>query len=64
MIDAGGVCCARCGFTIVPGMRWDLDHNDLDPASYNGATHEYCNRAAGAWKRHRRRRQRVTSREW
>ena len=44
--------CARCGFPILPGDRWDLDH--LEEAYVDGGrgrrepSHAYCNRSHGA----------------
>jgi hypothetical protein len=44
-VESGRVRCARCGELIRPGERWDLDHDDLDPSRYLGASHSSCNRA-------------------
>jgi hypothetical protein len=49
-IAAGGVLCVRCGLEIVPGMPFDLDHND-DRKTYLGAAHQGCNRSAGVRRR-------------
>ena len=46
-VEAGGVICARCGFGIAPGAKWDLGHSDVDRAEYTGPEHARCNRRAG-----------------
>ncbi len=43
-VEAGGVCCARCGLPIIPGTPWDLGHDDNDRRFYNGPEHRACNR--------------------
>jgi hypothetical protein len=53
-VEAGLVDCARCGEPIVPGEPWDLGHDDVDRGRYRGPEHRYCNRSAGAERRHRR----------
>lgn len=45
-VDAGSVLCARCGYLIVPGTPWDLDHDDADRSRYLGPSHAKCNRGA------------------
>lgn len=60
-VDAGQVCCARCGKWIEPGTPWDLGHDDADRSNYHGPEHASCNRATSAHKAKRRRR---TSRNW
>ena len=42
--DAGLLTCARCGETIRPGDKWDLDHSN-DREVYLGASHAGCNRS-------------------
>jgi hypothetical protein len=46
-VRAGIVDCARCGKPILPGEKWDLDHDDDDPSRrrYLGPSHRSCNRA-------------------
>jgi hypothetical protein len=46
-VRAGKVICARCGELILPGEKWDLDHDDDDPLQrrYLGPSHRRCNRA-------------------
>jgi len=51
VIARGGVTCWRCRLPILPGMAWDLGHDDLDRRIYRGPEHRYCNRAAGALKK-------------
>ena len=74
VIDAGGVACARCGCSILPGMEWHLDHAP-GKTSYLGPSHKKCNLSAGgregaAITNHARRRttvpagKRVWSRVW
>jgi hypothetical protein len=45
LVAAGGQICPRCGLPIRPDQEWDLDHDDLDPSRYLGASHRRCNRA-------------------
>jgi hypothetical protein len=45
------VSCARCRRPIIQGQAWDLDHSDVNPGTYNGPTHQRCNRRAGGQKR-------------
>jgi hypothetical protein len=44
-VSSGGVCCSRCGRPIIPGMLWDLGHDDFDRSRYTGPEHRECNRA-------------------
>jgi hypothetical protein len=47
-LDSGEtISCARCGLSIMRGMRWDLGHDDHDRSRYSGQEHERCNRRAG-----------------
>ncbi len=49
LVEAGGVCCARCGRDIVPGSVWNLGHVDgSGKLEYQGPEHERCNKRAGA----------------
>jgi hypothetical protein len=50
LITAGGVVCWRCGRPILPGMLWDLGHDDWDRTIVRGAEHQACNRAAAGRK--------------
>jgi hypothetical protein len=59
-ISHGGVNCARCGLPIIPGEKWDLDHDDDDRTKYLGASHARCNRATAG----RRSKVERTSRKW
>jgi hypothetical protein len=49
-IAAGGVPCARCGRTIVRGMKWHLDHDDTVAGRYLGPSHAFCNMSWGGVK--------------
>jgi hypothetical protein len=51
LIAQGGVWCWRCGRAILPGMLFDLGHDDWNRRVYRGPEHRYCNRAAGARKK-------------
>ncbi len=42
--------CSRCGYPVLPGQAWDLDHTD-DRTGYLGPAHAHCNRSAGAYKK-------------
>jgi hypothetical protein len=54
-VNAGRMTCARCGQPIEPGQPWALDHRD-DRKGYLGPSHQSCNAAAGAQRRHELRR--------
>jgi hypothetical protein len=54
-VNAGRMTCARCGQPIEPGQPWALDHRD-DRKGYVGPSHQSCNAAAGAQRRHELRR--------
>jgi len=56
-VEAGEVCCARCGGWIRPGSDWHLDHSD-DRTQYLGPSHRRCNLRAAALKANRRRKAR------
>lgn len=45
LVASGGAECWRCGRPIDPLERWDLGHDDDDPARYRGPEHLRCNRA-------------------
>jgi hypothetical protein len=47
-VATGTVACARCGELIAPGDRWDLGHDDENPALYAGPEHRACNRSTAA----------------
>lgn len=60
LVNAGGVCCARCGRPIVAGKilqgsrwlsNWHLDHLGPNPSR---PSHWRCNTAAGGRKAGRR----------
>lgn len=51
-VEAGQVCCARCGQRIQPAQAWALDHND-DRTGYLGPSHQLCNGRAGGKAAHR-----------
>jgi hypothetical protein len=55
-VDAGGVNCARCGRPILPGMAFDLGHDDHDRSRYVGPEHIRCNRSTTKAK--------IYSRKW
>jgi hypothetical protein len=54
-VKAGRAVCWRCGQPILPGMLWDLGHDDYDRTVYRGPECRRCNRAAGARKGNRMR---------
>jgi hypothetical protein len=56
LVAAGKAVCWRCGYPILPGIRWDLGHSDVDRSRYMGPEHQYCNRAAAARRGNRMRR--------
>jgi hypothetical protein len=61
-VESGQVDCARYGRRIEPGEKWHLDHDDLDPSKYIGASHVRCDCATAT---HRvKRNQRITSPNW
>lgn len=43
--DGEDVRCWRNGEPILPGMDWDLGHDDNDRTKYNGPECVKCNRA-------------------
>lgn len=43
---AGLVDCWRCGERILPGEKWDLGHDDINPELHAGPEHARCNRGA------------------
>jgi hypothetical protein len=47
LVQTGTVLCVRCGFPILPGSRWHLDHED-DGLHYLGPSHARCNLQAAA----------------
>jgi hypothetical protein len=47
-VAAGNAYCARCGFLVVPGEDFDVDHVDGSLNQYLGVSHSSCNRRAGA----------------
>jgi hypothetical protein len=49
VVESGYTVCVRCGFPIVPGTRWHLDHRD-DALGYLGVSHARCNLHAAAKK--------------
>jgi hypothetical protein len=61
IVEAGGVCCARCGEVIEPGEKWDLGHDDFDRSVYSGPEHQRCNRGDGGAHKQARAR---ASRAW
>ena len=74
-MQSGYASCVRCGFPIVPGSRWHLDHRD-DKLGYLGVSHALCNLRAAAKRGNKlmrakqalnppiQRSRRVASREW
>jgi hypothetical protein len=38
-VAAGKAVCARCGNPILPGQKWDLGHDDLNPTRHSGPEH-------------------------
>jgi hypothetical protein len=54
-VAAGNALCWRCGGRIVPGMLWDLGHDDYDRSIYRGPEHAYCNRSSAASRGNRMR---------
>jgi hypothetical protein len=47
VVQSGATVCVRCGFPIVPGAPWHLDHAD-DKLHYRGPAHARCNLEAAA----------------
>jgi hypothetical protein len=74
IVESGGTLCVRCGFRILPGQRWHLDHRD-DKGGYLGVSHARCNLSAAGKRGNEVKRtkqalewlwssQRPASREW
>jgi hypothetical protein len=63
-VEAGQVCCARCGFWIAPGSEWHLGHDDWDRSKYNGPEHARCNIGGANRKRRKRPRPAPSWRSW
>lgn len=61
LVASGRAVCWRCGRPILPGMAWDLGHDDLDRSIYRGVECRRCNRSSAATRgnkmRGKRRRQ-------
>jgi hypothetical protein len=73
IVATGSVPCSRCGWPILPGQAWHLDHDDHDRTRYLGPSHAHCNMRAGGkvgsarrWARRPRTKRPVpvTSRAW
>ena len=47
VVESGYASCVRCGFPIVPGAAFHLDHRD-DKLGYLGVSHARCNLRAAA----------------
>lgn len=66
LVAAGRAICVRCDQPIEAGSTFDLDHNE-ERNGWNGPSHVYCNRSAGAKNRnamYRRSGVPMTIREW
>jgi hypothetical protein len=47
LVQAGVCTCVRCGYPILPGEPYHLDHRD-DKLGYLGVSHARCNLLAAA----------------
>jgi hypothetical protein len=45
LVATGRTVCARCGRPILPGLKWDLGHDDYDRSKHTGPEHRGCNRS-------------------
>jgi hypothetical protein len=55
LVKAGRAVCWRCGLPILPGMLFDLGHDDYDRTVYRGPEHRHCNRSSAASRGNRMR---------
>jgi len=55
-VEAGVVCCAKCGRLLDGDEPWDLAHDPLDRTRYLGPMCVRCNRDTRLEKSHRGRR--------
>jgi hypothetical protein len=55
LVASGAAVCWRCGRPILPGMAWDLGHDDLDRSIYRGVECRRCNRSSAASRGNRMR---------
>lgn len=63
LIQTGRVACVCCGFLILAGEAWHLDHRD-DRLGYLGVSHALCNLRAAGQKRNAIKYGRNPSRDW